>query len=214
MYRKGRLNEIMTNLNRRGCTVEKYCKPHRKIIKPPRHRGHYFENCILGSSLVFGIFVENTITISCPGGCISTMCAPAISNELKSRNVKNVLIMACTNNLFNKQNRQLMGPVETSDELYYLAQKLLFEGLNVGIMELIPRRGHENIINRTNRCYRDVARELDVPFFINKKFKLKHLCRDGLHPNSGDVRELASDFRRALPQLKHYRGTRRRRGTR
>ena len=209
MYRKGRLNEIMTNLNRRGCTVEKYNKPYRKIIKPPKHRSHSFENCILGSSLVFGVFVEKTITISCPGGSVSTLCAPAISHEIKSRNVKNVIIMTGTNNLFDKENLQLMGPVETSDELFYLARKLLFDGINVGIMELIPRKGREKMINRANRCFRDVARELDIPFFINKKFKPKHLCHDGLHPNPGDIRELASDFRRALPQLKHYRGTRR-----
>ena len=64
-----------------------------------------------------------------------------------------------------------MGSVETSDELIYLARKLSFDGLTVGIMELIPR--NEKMIYRANRCFRDVARELDIPFFINKKVQTK-----------------------------------------
>ena len=71
----------------------------------------------------------------------------------------NIIIIAGTNNLFDKENLLVMILVETSDELSYLARKLLFDSLYVGIMELIPRKEQEKM---TNRCFRNVVRELDI----------------------------------------------------
>ena len=54
-------------------------------------------------------------------------------------------------------------------------QKLKFHSINVAIMELFRRKGKTETVRRLNNCYRDVARELNVPFVNLKKFKLdKH----------------------------------------
>ena len=58
--------------------------------------------------------------------------------------------MAGTNNLFDKKNEGLMGPVETSDELCYLIQKLKFYRFHVLILELVSRRGKAEIYARVN----------------------------------------------------------------
>ena len=125
------------------------------------------------------------------------MCCDSIFKELLNRKVRQFVIMAGTNNLYDKNNLRLMGPVETSDEMYYLVQKLKFHSIRVAIMELIDRKGET--VRRLNNCHRDVARELNVPFVSLKKFKFdKHLCNDGIHRNPSDIRVLASDFRRAI----------------
>ena len=53
----------------------------------------------------------------------------------------NAIIMGDTNNLYNKTGARLMGAVETSDEIFYLVQKLESEGFKVGIMKFIGRQG-------------------------------------------------------------------------
>ena len=128
--------------------------------------------------LLFGVFIQNSVTISRPGGSISTMCSESVFTEIFERNIRQVIVMAGTNNLFDKKNKRLMGPVETSDELFYLIQKLKFYRLHVSILELISRRGKAETYARVNYCYRDVARELNVPFVTLKKFKaVKHLTK-------------------------------------
>ena len=98
-----------------------------------------------------------------------------------------------------------MGPLETSDEMFYLIQKLKFYLLHVSILEPISRRGKAETYARVNYCYREVAGELNVPFVLLKKFKaVKHLSNDGIHPNPRGIRELASDFRRAVKHTELY----------
>ena len=45
---------------------------------------------------------------------------------MKSFAVRNVVVMAGTNRLFDKRNKPPMGPIETSDWMYYLIEKLKF----------------------------------------------------------------------------------------
>ena len=100
--RSSRINEIKKNLWRRGCSLVELKGPYRKLIAPPCYKKTY-ETCILGSSLVFGVFIENALTVSCPGGCISTLCSNKIFDDLKTYNIKNVIVLAGTNNLFDKR---------------------------------------------------------------------------------------------------------------
>ena len=72
------------------------------------------------------VFVEKGITISCTGGCISTLCSDRVIENMKSFVVRIVVVMGGTNNLFDKRNKPLMGPTETSDEMFYLIEKLKF----------------------------------------------------------------------------------------
>ena len=114
-------------------------------------------------------------------------------------------MIAGTNNLFDKKNERLMGPVETSDKIFYFFQKLKFNRLHVSILELISRRGKADTLASVNYCYRDVARELNVPFVSLKHFKaVKHLSKVGIHPNPRNIRELASDFRHAVKHTQLY----------
>ena len=62
------------------------------------------------------------------------------STELKDWNARNLIIMGGTNNLYDKAGARLMGPVETSDEMFYLVQMLKFDGFNVGIIKLVGRK--------------------------------------------------------------------------
>ena len=72
--------------------------------------------------------------------------------------------MAGTNNLFDKRKKPLMGYIATSDEMYYLIEKLKFYKFKVTIMALINRKGKWKIISEVNDCYRDVARNHRIPF--------------------------------------------------
>ena len=187
-----RISLKKSNLRQRMCNVVEEKRPFRRITyqNVPTNK-----NCILGSSLVFGCFLRDAVTISCPGGVIATMCTNQIMKELRIFGVKNVIVMAGTNNLFDKENKRLMGPVETSDEMHYLITKLQFEGFNVGIMRLISRKGKHETIHKVNSCYVDVADELNVPFFNQKRFRYrKHISSDKLHPAPEHCRELALDF--------------------
>ena len=125
IVRRSRISEIKCNLMKRRCTSIELSKSYRKLILPEKSQ-RVFQNCILGLSLVYGVFVENAITISCPGGCSSTLCSDRVIEIMKSFGVRNVVVMAGTNNLFDKRNKPLMGPFETSDEMYYLIEKLKF----------------------------------------------------------------------------------------
>ena len=123
--RSSRINEIKKNLWRRGCSLVELKGPHRKLIAPPGYKKTY-ETYILGTSLMFRVFIENALTMSCPGGCISILCSDKIFDDLKTYNNKNVIVMAGTNNLFDKNDRPLMGPIETSDKIYFLIEKFKF----------------------------------------------------------------------------------------
>ena len=89
---------------------------------------------------MFVVFVENALTVSCAGGCISTLCSNKNFGDLKTYNTTNVTVRACTNNLFDKNDRPLMGPIEKSDEMYFLNEKLIFHIFKVSIMALISRQ--------------------------------------------------------------------------
>ena len=60
IVRRSRISEIKCNLMKRRCTVVQLSKPYRKLILPEKSQ-RVFQNCILGSSLVYGVFVENCL---------------------------------------------------------------------------------------------------------------------------------------------------------
>ena len=68
--RKSRIDAIKRNLSLRGSLVYDKSKPYRRVIVDNEQQ---FQKgtCILVSSLVFGVFIQNSVTISCPGGSIS-----------------------------------------------------------------------------------------------------------------------------------------------
>ena len=70
----------------------------------------------------------------------SRLCSDKIFDALKTYNIKNVIVMAGTNNLFEKNDRPLMGPIEKSDEIYFLIEGLKFHNFKGSIMALISRR--------------------------------------------------------------------------
>ena len=105
--KSSRINEIKKNLWRRGRSLVELKGPYRKLIVPPCYKKTY-ELCILGSSLVFGVFIEHALTISCPGGCIWPQCSNKIFDDLKTYNIKNGIVMAGTNYLFDKNDCPLV----------------------------------------------------------------------------------------------------------
>ena len=94
----------------------------------------------------------------------SQHCSDRVIQNMKSIGVRNVVVMAGTNNLFDKRNKPLMGPIEISDEMYYLIEKLKFYKFKVTIMALINQKDKWKIIKKVNECYRDVARDHQIPF--------------------------------------------------
>ena len=100
--RRSRIDTIKRNLSLRGCLVYYKSKPYRRIIVDNEQQFQK-RTCILGSSLVFGVFIQNSVTISCPGGSISTMCSESVFTEIFERNVRQVIVMAGTNDLFDKK---------------------------------------------------------------------------------------------------------------
>ena len=182
------------------CVVESKRQPFRRIIYTSTNQ---VNNCVLGSLLVFGVFLKNTMTISCPGGAISTMCSDNFLRDIRNSGAKNIIVMGGTNNLFDRENRRLMGPVETADQMYYLIRILKFHGYNVELMELSSRRDKYSTSKALNGCYQGLARELKVPFYNHRKFRYRHhMSAGGIHPDAKHVRELAADFREAFNKLK------------
>ena len=85
------------------------------------------------------------------------MCSESVFNEIFDRNLRQVTVMVGTNNLFDRKNERLMGPVETSDDLFYFIQKLMFYRLYGSILELISRRGKAETYARVKYSDRDFA---------------------------------------------------------
>ena len=174
---------------KRRCTVVELSKPYRKLTFKEKSQ-RVFEN-FLGSSLVYGVFVENAITLSCPGGCISTRCSNRVNENMKSFGVRSVVVMADTNNIFDKRNKPLMGLIETSDEMYYLIEKLKFYKFKVTITALINPKDKWKIVKKVNECYRDVALDHRIPFIEHKKFRYRHISSDGVH----QIRKIFENWR-------------------
>ena len=74
-------------------------------------------DCILSSSLVYGVFLRNIITILCPGGTFATMCTEIVMHEMKLSKTQKVVIVGGSNNLFDKLSEPLMSSVVISEEL-------------------------------------------------------------------------------------------------
>ena len=70
-----------------------------------------------------------------------------------------------------------MGPIETSDEVYFLNEKLKFHNFNVSIMALISRRAKSAAINKLIDCYGYVALDHRIEFAEHKKFTFFHMPR-------------------------------------
>ena len=83
---------------------------------------------------------------------------------MKSFGVRSVVAMAGTNNFFDKLNKPLMGHIETSDEMYYLFEKLKFYKFKATIRALFDQKGKWKFISKVNDCYRDIARNHRSPF--------------------------------------------------
>ena len=90
-FQKSRISTIKRKLSVKGCPLTEFQKPFRKILVDNNER---FKNtsCIFSSSLVFGFFVQNCVTISCQDGSSSTMYCDSIFKELLNREVRQVVI--------------------------------------------------------------------------------------------------------------------------
>ena len=167
-FRKGRIHQIYSILRARRVYIRECYGPRRKIIKKRRSEPCY--NVILGSSLVFGVFVDQTVTISCPGGQITTMCSPEVVRDIWNYNPKNLIVMGGTNNLFDRNGRKFMHPIQVRDDMRELLVFYLDCGYNVALMGLISREGEYETISHLNRLYRQLAKDLNIKFFRTKKF--------------------------------------------
>ena len=199
-FRKGRIHQIYSILRARRVYIRECYGPRRKIIK--KRRSEPCHNVILGSSLVFGVFVDQTVTISCPGGQITTMCSPEVVRDIWNYNPKNLIVMGGTNNLFDRNGRKFMHPIQVRDDMRELLVFYLECGYNVALMGLISREGEYETISHLNRLYRQLAKDLNIKFFRTKKFRHRvHISSDGLHPSPNGVRELAKDFYDSLKKF-------------
>ena len=73
------------------------------------------------------------------------LCAQKASLRKFVTDVLQVIVMAGSNNLSDKKNERLMGPVETSDEMAYLILKLKFYRFLVSIFKLLVDVGSGHI---------------------------------------------------------------------
>ena len=196
-----RIEAIKRTLRKRRCFSYTKYRPKRRIIMKKVNMN--IENCILGSSLVYGIFIDNTVTISCPGGQVSTLCSAGVQEELEYFKPKRVIVMCGTNNLYDKDQRTLMLPSEVALEMDYLINLYKHRGYQVALMKLISREGKYRRIKKLNQFYAQIAKWHGIPCFRTRKFShRRYISDDGLHPSPAGVRELAKDLYDALAAWK------------
>ena len=109
--RKVGIHKLNETLRLRNVHVETRFLPKRRIIlsSDKIKRVTY---AVLGSSLVYGIFLPDSVTVSYPGGTLSTLCSDQVLKDMKNLDVQTVLIMGGTNNLFGRSGRQSLGATE------------------------------------------------------------------------------------------------------
>ena len=69
-------------------------------------------NLIIVSSLVFGVYLTNTITISCLGGAKSTICSVSVMKDTEGFEVQNNIVKGGTHNHFDNENKNMMGALK------------------------------------------------------------------------------------------------------
>ena len=82
--RKLRIDTIKSNLSLMSCLVFEKSKQYRRVIVDKEHQFQR-RTCILRSSLVFGVLIQNTVSISCPGATMSTMSSQSLFKEVFDR---------------------------------------------------------------------------------------------------------------------------------
>ena len=208
--RKVGIQKLNETLRLRNVHVETRFLPKRRIIlsSDKIKRVTY---AVLGSSLVYGIFLPDSVTVSCPGGTLSTLCSDQVLNDMKNLDVQTVLIMGGTNNLFDRSGRQSLGATEVAEEMESAIFRLLDCNFEVGVMSLISREGERSLIRRVNKCYRNLTAWYKILLFKTVKFSnRRHVCADGLHPTANGVRELAKDFHDAFRSIENPMAVKRR----
>ena len=85
LYFKERMNkkptrkQAITQKIAKGCNIKEKRGPYRTIVT--KKEDTMFSNGILGDSLVYGVFLPNTMVTSCPGGTIATIAESKIIEE-------------------------------------------------------------------------------------------------------------------------------------
>ena len=94
--RKNCIRDIQRSLANHRCVVESERQPFQRIIYTSTNR---VNNCVLGSSLVFGVFLKNTDYF---GPRWSHLYIVQRSERYQKLGCKKIIVMGGTNNLFDR----------------------------------------------------------------------------------------------------------------
>ena len=100
-----RYETINRSLDARGVRVFNMNFPRRRLIFIDDNNSNIVQKCkcVLGSSLVNGIFLPNLLKMSCPSGTVSKKCCETIVQLILAFDIKKLVMMGGTNNLFEKE---------------------------------------------------------------------------------------------------------------
>ena len=65
----------------------------------------------------------------------------------------------------------------------------------------VPEERNKAIMKELNKGYRKTCKKLNIPFHSTKRFSVKHLAKDGVHPKPDKINELMKDIYNALRSL-------------
>ena len=193
-----RVDQIWENLRERRLFVTEEQRPYRTVVateRKPRYR-----NAVLSDSLAFGVFLADTLVVSCPGATLDRLGSEVILRDLERSGVENVAVLGGTNNLVNR-DQTVNDLQDVTDELEDLITRLKAAGFNVVIMKIPGRRGFKEEIKNLKKKYKETAAKYNVGFHDGQKFTVGGLSRDGLHPAPDKIQKLSKDCFDALRGL-------------
>ena len=193
-----RKEQIAKNLADKGILVEEKHRPYRTILT--KEKKSQYEFGVLGSSLVYGVFLQDAVVVSCSGGTLATMTEASVINEFTKRRVKKIAVMGGTNNLVLR-DKTVTDPATIVPEMEKLLRTLMREGISCVLVQLPGREHRKKEIKDLNKKYEELAKTLKIPFHHTSKFTIGGLSGDGLHPRPEKVQALAKDLFDALKCL-------------
>ena len=176
--------------------------PYRTIVRTKYLNSYEF--AFLGDSILYGMFMDGGMVISCPGADLARIGSKDIEEFITERGVKRIGILGGTNDLVPKHAEpgQSTPIEEIKPRLVNIINQYKNAGLKVAICKVPSRKGYEDEIIEMNKMYRKVCKELKVTFIEYKKFTFVGTSNDGLHPDPKFIQILTKDLFIGLDALR------------
>ena len=81
------------------------------------------------------------------------------------------------------------------------AKMYMDKGFEIVCVLCPGRKKHKEVMKELNKGFRKTCKKLNNPFHSTKRFSVKHLAKDGVHPKPDKINELMKDIYNALRSL-------------